>query len=107
MTEKEVEEATLISRAFDSGNCDSAYVSEDLDTAWEKDQGGENPTPVKYRAAYVVAFFGTHELDEIPSEYREEFEQAWHSPVGKAVRTAGYVDPRPEMELDGLLLAKF
>lgn len=98
MTDEEVEEGTAVSHAFDSGNFDSAYVSEDLETAWEKDQESDNPTPEKYKDAYIVAFFATFEVHEIPDEYRDEFTNAWHSPIGKAVRAAGYVDERDESD---------
>lgn len=57
------------SRSYDAGNYDNAYISEDLDTAWEK----RNKDDLS-RRGYVLGFWATYELHEVPERYREEYE---------------------------------
>lgn len=86
MTDKDVDKETSIARAVDSGNFDNAYVSEDLETAWEKDQESDNPTLEKYKDAYILAFFATYETHEIPLVYLSEYMEARDSELGQKVR---------------------
>lgn len=57
------------SRSYDAGNYDNAYVSEDLETVWEQ----RNKDDLS-RRGYVLGFWATYELHEVPGRYREEYE---------------------------------
>lgn len=53
---------------YDAGNYASAYETDDVEEAW-------NARVLSGKEAYegfVLGFFSTYELDEIPDEHREE-----------------------------------
>lgn len=64
---------SALSRAYNAGNFDSAYISEDLETAIQQDE--HNPTG-DARKAYVLGFFACYEPNEIPYDYFEEWYEA-------------------------------
>jgi hypothetical protein len=86
-----VDEQTEISRAFDSGNYANAYESTDLE------QFADDLEDMKahQRAAFVLGFFSSCELDEIND--RATFDQAYWSAAGQyVVKVAGYTDDRAD-----------
>ena len=80
---------TEISRAFDRGNYANAYESTDLES-FDLDA-----MPEHMRAAFVLGFFASYELDEIGSDERETFDECYWSVAGRYVVTeAKYCDDR-------------
>ena len=91
MKEFNLTERTEMSRAFDAGNYANAYETTDLETALKRARYTAEHT----RAAFVLGFFGSYALDEIPD--REIFDECYFSDAGQyVVRVAGYTDPRDE-----------
>jgi hypothetical protein len=86
--------AMLRSRGFDAGNFANAYVSEDYETAFAKDTGPKEHEA--YCVGFILGFFGSYELYEIPSDCLDMYMAAYFSEDGKAVVEAGYIDPRTE-----------
>ncbi len=76
-----------LSRGFDAGNYDAAYVSTDYETALAK-RGQRSEA---YRAAYVLGFFSSHSYDEIGSDI-EAFDEVLSSSDGQRCIELGYVD---------------
>ena len=73
----------LLSRGFDAGNYANAYTSTDLQDAWEAecDEAEENDDydRVKseaFHGAFVIGFFGSYELHEIPEDARDDYDAA-------------------------------
>jgi len=89
--------ADLLSRGFDAGNYANAYVSEDYSTAFETTLGtcAEQAFDA-YCVGFVLGFFATYELHEIPSDCRDMFDSAYHSDNGQAVVAAGYTESRAD-----------
>jgi hypothetical protein len=85
---------TSISRGFDAGNYANAYETQDLESALEMSNADEQSP--EFRSAFILGFFASYELDEIPSSNREEFDDAYWSEAGKAVVAAGYCDSRED-----------
>jgi hypothetical protein len=79
-----------VRRGFDAGNYANAYESTDLESV-ELDCESD-----AYRAAFVLGFFASYELNEIPSDAREAFDSAYRSEFGAIVLAAGYCDSRHE-----------
>lgn len=73
-----VDQCTEISQAFSAGNYANAYETQDIEAC-----GIEDMTP-DYRAAFVLGFFDSYELDEIGSD-RELFDECYWSPAGRYV----------------------
>jgi hypothetical protein len=92
MTEQELQKALEISHGFDAGNYASAYETEDLETALAP-MVHQDPSP-EYRAAFILGFFSSYSLHEIPSSDRDAYDDAYWSEAGKAVIAAGYCDDR-------------
>lgn len=83
------DEMTDISNAFSAGSYANAYESDDLD-----DHDLDDMTEHE-RAAFVLGFYGSYELDEIGD--REAFDEAYWSEAGQyVVKVAGYCDDRSE-----------
>jgi hypothetical protein len=99
--------ADALSRGLSAGSYANAYVSEDLETAWEAEQAdetdGEDDEALAYlaawrrdhrdvadafRAAFVIGFFGSHTPAEIDSDHKEEHDQAMHE-HGAAMKAQG------------------
>jgi hypothetical protein len=84
-----LEQKDAISRAFDRGNYANAYESTDLE-----DFEIEDMSEIE-RPAFVLGFFGSYSLDEIPD--RETFDVCYWSEAGQyVVKEAGYTDDRSE-----------
>jgi hypothetical protein len=87
-------DAVKVSHAFDAGNYASAYVSEDLDTAWDayQKEDGDHVVSEEYKPAFIMGFYSSYEAEEMPDA--EEYAAAEASDVGQAVLRAGYTEPR-------------
>lgn len=101
MNETEIQGKALeaLSNAFSAGNYANAYVSEDLDAAWEH-EGESEPddiiaNPDGYRAAFVIGFFSSYEADEIPEEHRDEWIDAY-TKFGPTMKTIGIAVERED-----------
>jgi hypothetical protein len=90
MSDQDIE----LSHGFSAGNYCNAYETQDLEGALKK-RAVASRSPA-YRAAFVLGFFASYELHEIPSSWREEFDEAYHSKHGQRVLELGYTDPRTE-----------
>ncbi len=77
-----------LSRGFDAGNYDAAYVSEDFERALRK-RGQRSEA---YHAAYVLGFFSSFERDEMGGDGGEAFDEALASEHGQRCVELGYVD---------------
>lgn len=86
----------ILSRGFDAGNYAAAYVSTDYMVAFDADTGPKELEA--YCAAFVLGFFSSYEVHEIPEDYREMHEAAYRSKYGAAVLEAGYIDKIAEYE---------
>jgi hypothetical protein len=86
----------LLSKGFSAGNYASAYVSENYVKAFEADNGPKEHDA--YCTAFVLGFFGSYEVHEIPADCQDMFQSAYFSENGQAVISAGYVDSRPESD---------
>lgn len=81
-----------LSRGFDSGNYCNAYETHDLGKAFEtRDVESKGDA---YKTAFIMAFFGSYELNEIPGIYRPLFDEAYHSELGQRVLELGYTERR-------------
>jgi len=74
---------TKLSWAFDAGNYASAYVSEDLQIALDRDSHEGD-----CYHAYLLGFFSSYELHEIPGDYRDDYITA-HYAIGDRMRALG------------------
>ena len=87
MREFTLDEKTAISNAFSAGDYANAYETTDLDACEIEDM------PEHERAAFVLGFYSSYELDEISD--REIFDECYWSDVGQyVVKVAGYCDER-------------
>ena len=82
-----------VNHGFCAGNYANAYETEDLEVALER-LDSESPTQA-YRDAFIIGFFGSYEVWEIPSDCLDEFMQAFWGQYGEACVTLGYCDARP------------
>lgn len=95
MTDEErIGRDTHLSRGFDSGNYCNAYETNDFDHA-VKMKFLDDRLP-EYKAAFILGFFGSYELDEISMTWRDDFDEAYHSEHGQRVLELGYCDSRKE-----------
>ena len=86
-----LDERTQMSRAFSRGNYANAYESTNLG-----DFDIAEMAPHE-RAAFVLGFFGSYELDEMGSDERDTFDKAYWSPAGQyVVNEARYTDARDD-----------
>jgi len=58
----------VFTRAMDAGSYDNAYSSEDLALCNIEGKSDE------YRAGYVLGFFSSYEVDEVPGDWQDEVE---------------------------------
>lgn len=86
MAERDLE----LSHGFSAGNYANAYQTEDLGEVSEVLDANEEP----YRHAFILGFFSSYELHEIPGDARERFDEAYHSDNGQRVLALGYTEPR-------------
>lgn len=90
-----LDERTSISLGFDAGNYGNAYHSEDWE-AFAEFQRMDQRTKV-WRIAALLGFFASYSLNEIPLDMRDDYDQAYWSPVGAyVVNVARYIDSRDE-----------
>jgi len=90
----DTERDTRLSQGFSAGNYCNAYETEDLGQAFEQrdlEGSGED-----YRTAFIMGFYASYELREIPGLYRCFFDDAYHSELGQRVLELGYCDSRKE-----------
>lgn len=87
-----LDQRTEISNAYSAGNYANSYETNDLDAC---DQHVEMGIPHE-RIAFILGFFASYELDEIPGESREDFDSAYHSEIGRYVVRSGYCDSRAD-----------
>jgi len=96
-TKEEMEWSLLVMRSFEAGNFANAYTSEDLDTAWkhtrEIEKFNNEINNLNYHA-FVMGFYSSYEISEIPIGYKETYLTAYHSDAGKECIKSGYCDPR-------------
>lgn len=87
---------TELSHGFSAGNYANAYQTQDLDEVSEVLEANGS----RYRAAFILGFFSSYELHEIPADARERFDEAYHSEAGQRVLELGYTEPRkyPEQQ---------
>jgi len=93
-TPEELERDIELSHGFSAGNYCNAYETSNLEEALEKRDLEERSEP--YSVAFVMGFFASYELEEIPGSYREEFDQAYHSKLGQRVLELGYTEGRDD-----------
>jgi hypothetical protein len=80
---------------FSAGSYVNAYETEDLAEAFEyRDTGAWTEA---YCHAFVLGFYASYELDEIPSDHRAEYESAYASVHGQRVLELGYHDPQKDL----------
>ena len=90
MKEFTLDEKAAMSHGFSAGNYANAYKSTDLER-FDLDSVTEH-----YRVAFVLGFYSSYELDEIP--YRMEYEAAYLSCAGQyVVKVACYCDPHDDI----------
>jgi len=69
-----------INRGHSAGNYANAYVSTDLDDAWERHVASSDFEQLDtverslVRAGFVIGFFSSYESHEVPGEHAEEHE---------------------------------
>jgi hypothetical protein len=86
------QDLTHYDRGSVSGNYAEAYISPDYNRAFNKDTGPKEHNA--YCIAYVLGYFATYELFEIPFDYRELFDSAYWSDHGQAMVVDEQADDR-------------
>lgn len=83
-----------VSRGFSAGNFAECYVSRNLETALEQEErADQNPD---FRAAFILGFFSSYSLEEIPVSAREEYDNAYFSEAGLQAIAVGYFESRAD-----------
>jgi hypothetical protein len=83
-----------LSQGFSAGNYCNAYETDDYDKAIkQRDLLGSGED---FATAFIMGFFASYELHEIPSTHKIDFGTAYHSAAGRRVLELGYCDPRKE-----------
>lgn len=86
-----LDERTAMSQAFSSGDTANAYGSTNLENF------GVDAMPEHVRCAFLLGFFSSYSLDEIPGDCRELFDECYWSRAGRYVVTvAKYTGDRAE-----------
>jgi hypothetical protein len=92
--------ADEVSRGYDAGNYANAYVSEDLEAALaqEVEEKAEEREELseEFRHAFILGFFASYMLEEIPLSNREEYDLAYFSAAGKQALACGYFESRAD-----------
>lgn len=81
-----------LAHGFSAGNYANAYETEDLEVAIQKRNVATRSEA--YRAAFILGFYGSYELHEIPLSHRDAFDEAYHSDYGHGVLELGYTGSR-------------
>ena len=85
---------TRLSQGFSAGNYCNSYETQDYTRAMAiRDLRGSGDD---YATAFILGFFSSYELHEIPGSVRDAFDEAYHSEAGQRVVELGYIDPRAE-----------
>jgi len=85
-----------LSQGFDAGNYCSSYETEDYTKAMAmRDLKGSGKP---YATAFILGFFASYELHEIPETHRDEYVEAYRSEPGQRVLELGYIDPREDID---------
>jgi hypothetical protein len=69
-------------KGYTEGNYSSAYVSENPAVAWDKLET-EHDKESDFYAGFILGFFGSYELHEIPLLYQDEVEHIRNTEAGK------------------------
>ena len=85
-----------LSRGFSAGDYANAYETTDLESALAHLDEETDDYTEAYRTAFVIGFFASYALHEIPSDARDTFDERYWSQYGRAVVAAGYCDDRSE-----------
>ena len=81
-----------ISHGFDAGNYANAYDTQNLEDAWA--QRNALLESEDWGAAFLLGFFSSYELHEIPGDARDRFDEAYYSDAGQRVLELGYTESR-------------
>jgi hypothetical protein len=86
-----------LSHGFDAGNYCSSYETVDYTkaVAMRDLKGSGKP----YATAFILGFFASYELHEIPAIHRDKYVEAYQSEYGQRVLELGYIDPREEIDV--------
>lgn len=82
---------TNLHRGFEAGNFANAYETDDLEIALEN---ADHKLGQDYLDAFIMGFFSTYELHEIPSDNLDQYETAYWSRAGRACVRYGFIDPQ-------------
>lgn len=89
-------ECLRLSQGFSAGNYCNAYETEDYTKAMsQRDLRGSGKD---YATGFIMGFFGSYELHEIPETHKQAFIEAYTSDLGQRVLELGYCDRRKELE---------
>lgn len=80
-----------IHRGFDAGNYCNAYETQDLDEAMAHRDAIRSEW---YRTAFILGFFSSYELHEIPDRFRPVYLEAYKSPAGQRTLALSLIDKR-------------
>jgi hypothetical protein len=84
-----------LSSAFDSGNYDESYQPVDIEALLESREGDEWEA---WRSAYLLGYYSSYEIHEIPDYARDEYQNALHSIYAKRMRDMGIAIDELEQE---------
>lgn len=82
-------------RGWVAGNYANAYGGEDLDESHDNERELELNNDAWY-AGYVLGFYSSYALHEVPDEYRERYVGAFQSEAGRLALEAGFIDDLDE-----------
>lgn len=85
-----------LSKGFSAGNYCNAYEGRDFGSAVVKRQVKDKSTA--YATAFMLGFFASYELHEIPGDHQDAFREAYFSEDGQRVVALGFCDAREEWE---------
>jgi hypothetical protein len=85
-----------VSQGFDAGNYANSYDCEDLESALEDYGLSDRTSTDTFRASFILGFFASYTLEEIPQSDREEYDSAYFSAAGKHAIACGYFESRAD-----------
>lgn len=80
-----------LSHGFSAGSYCNAYENRDFEKACDLMQASGNRSTA-WIHAFILGFFSSYELHEIPEKHLEAFIAAWRSEDGRRVVGLGYCD---------------
>jgi len=87
-----VERDLELSHGFDAGNYCNAYETQDIEDALVMRDVRDHSKA--YRNAFILGFFSSYELHEIPGMDQHRLIDAYHSEDGTRVLELGYTEAR-------------